>query len=198
MKRILWILLILPFSLQAQGNAQSGAEKSGLCAVCHGVEGISENPLYPNLAGQHQSYLIKQLHDFKKGKTRYAPTMSPLTQTLSEQDIEDLAAYYAQFKIAQGKTPKQYLKRGELLYRGGDRDKKITACIACHGPQGTGNAQAKFPVLSGQVAEYLVQQLKAFRDKKRHNDLNAIMRDISSHLDEEDMTALAYYCRGLH
>lgn len=80
----------------------------------------------------------------------------------------------------------------------GDYAKQITACIACHGPKGTGNAQAGFPALSGQHAQYTILQLELFKDKKRSNDLNGIMRDISAHMSTDDMAAVAYYIQGLH
>ena len=124
--------------------------------------------------------------------------MSPMAINLSEQDMEDLAIFYAKQPIPQGKTAKKYLARGEQLYRGGDFSKHITACIACHGPKGTGNKQAGFPVVSGQHAAYTVLQLQAFKDKKRSNDLNSIMHDISVRMDTDDMDAVANYMAGLY
>ena len=117
---------------------------------------------------------------------------------LSEQDMEDLAIFYAKQPIPQGKTAKKYLARGEQLYRGGDFSKHITACIACHGPKGTGNAQAGFPVVSGQQAAYTILQLEAFKSGQRSNDLNSIMHDISGRMSKEDMEAVANYMAGLY
>lgn len=194
---ILWVLLISALAHATEQHA-AGQEKSTVCAACHGVKGISSNPLWPHLAGQHVPYLVKELHDFKNAKTRNAPTMTPMVANLSDQDMEDLAVYYASQPPAQGKTPNQYLSRGERLYRGGDDSAQITACIACHGPKGTGNAQAGFPVVSGQQAAYTVQQLQAFKDNTRQNDLNSIMRDISKRMSQEDMEAVAHYMQGLH
>lgn len=124
--------------------------------------------------------------------------MNALSASLTESEIKELANFYASQPLPQGSTPENYLKRGELLYRGGDFAKHITACIACHGPRGTGNAQAGFPVLTGQHALYTIQQLQAFKDGKRSNDLNSIMRDISARMSQEDMEAVAYYIQGLH
>lgn len=168
------------------------------CAACHGQTGLSSNPQWPSLAGQHASYLIRQLQDFKKGTLRNAAAMNAISAALTENELRELADFYAQQSPPQGTTPEKFLKRGELLYRGGDFAKHITACIACHGPQGTGNAQAGFPVLRGQHALYTIQQLQAFKDGKRSNDLNSIMRDISSRMSQEDMEAVAYYIQGLH
>ncbi len=199
MKKIVFLLaLCSTITAFAVGDYQAGQEKSTVCAACHGATGISINPLWPNLAGQHATYLVKQLHDFKNMKTRNAPTMTPMVTNLTEQDMNDLAAFYARQPLPEGSTPQKYLKRGEQLYRGGDFSKHITACIACHGPAGLGNAQANFPVLSGQHAAYTVQQLQAFKDKKRSNDLNSIMRDISARMSLEDMQAVANYVAGLH
>ncbi|STX27652.1 cytochrome c4 [Legionella beliardensis] len=199
MKKIVFaIALASTFTVQAADNTTVAPAKAATCVACHGPQGNSTNPLWPNIAGQHASYLEKQLYDFKKVKTRDVPVMTTIAATLSDQDIKELAAYYAKLPLAQGATPQKYVKRGEAIYRGGDLNKHITACIACHGPRGTGNAQANFPVLSGQHAQYTIQQLQTFKEGKRSNDLNEIMRDISNRMNPEDMEAVAYYMQGLH
>ncbi|HAZ7573606.1 cytochrome c4 [Legionella sp. PATHC032] len=200
MKKLALVLILCSSSvIFAQENPQeAGQSKSTVCIACHGPQGISTNPEWPNLAGQHEKYFVKQLKDIKEGKSRSAPTMTAIIANLTEQDMNDLAAYYAKMPIPEGSTPKKYLKRGEQLYRGGDLNKHIAACIACHGPKGSGNAQAGFPLLSGQHAAYTVMQLQAFKDGKRTNDLNQIMRDISSKMSPEDMEAVAYYIQGLY
>ncbi|WP_238583749.1 c-type cytochrome [Legionella jamestowniensis] len=172
--------------------------KTAVCVACHGQQGVSLNPVWPNIAGQHASYILKQLQDYKKGTTRNAPEMTGIVATLNESDMAELATFYAKQPLPEGVTPQKYLKRGEQLYRGGDFEKHIAACIACHGPRGTGNAQAGFPVVSGQHAPYTIQQLQAFKENKRSNDLNSIMRDISARMSQEDMEAVAYYMQGLH
>ncbi|MDH3314439.1 MAG: cytochrome c [Gammaproteobacteria bacterium] len=78
----------------AAGDAAAGKSKSAACAACHGPDGNSTNPVWPNLAGQHGAYLVKQLKAFKSGE-RKDPLMSPMAAGLSEQDMENLAAYYA-------------------------------------------------------------------------------------------------------
>lgn len=193
----LWGLMFGFIALQASATPMAGQEKSAMCAGCHGAQGNSMNAEWPNLAGQHADYLAKQLHDYKNAKTRNAPMMTPMVTSLTDQDITDIAAFYASLPRAQGTTPEKYLDRGEKLYRSGDLSKHITACIACHGPQGSGNAQAGFPALSGQQPAYTVQQLEAFKNKTRINDLNSIMRDISSRMSHEDMEAVAHYLHGL-
>lgn len=190
--------LCCSFVLNAAGDYYSGEKKSAVCAACHGLKGISSNPEWPSLAGQHPSYFMKQLKDFQQGHDRSAGVMGPMVAGLSEQDMADLAVFYKSQPLPVGATPQNYLKTGEMLYRGGNFDKHITACIACHGPKGTGNAQAGFPVLSGQQAVYTRLQLQQFKDGKRRNDLNSIMRDISARMSPEDMDAVAHYMAGLH
>ncbi|KTD76633.1 c-type cytochrome [Legionella waltersii] len=182
----------------AETTPQTVQEKAVVCTACHGQNGISTNPEWPNLAGQHPAYFVKQLNDIKAGKSRIAPTMVAMIANLNEQEMNDLAVYYAKMPLAEGSTAKKYVARGEQLYRGGDLDKHIPACIACHGPTGTGNEQAGFPSLSGQKATYTMMQLQAFKDKKRTNDLNNIMQDIGSKMSQEDIEAVANYIQGLY
>lgn len=198
--RIIALVLIMCTSLAcfAKEMTDSLKKHTPVCAACHGPQGISTNPEWPNLAGQQVKYLIKQLLDMKKGNLIDAPTMSALVRNLNQQDIDDLALYYAKMPLATGSTPKKFVARGEQIYRGGDFGKHITACIACHGPQGTGNAGAGFPSLSGQHAAYTLKQLQAFKNAQRKNDLNHIMQGISQRMSQEDMEAVAHYIEGLH
>jgi len=197
-KLALAFMLCSPLLGHAEEQQQTVASKATVCMACHGEQGISPQPEWPNLAGQHPIYFVKQLQDIKQGTTRNVPTMTAIVASLGEQEMNDLANYYASMPLAQGVTPKKFLKRGEQLYRGGDFTKHITACIACHGPNGTGNAQAGFPVLSGQNSAYLVLQLQAYKEGKRSNDLNHIMQDISKRMSSDDMEAVAHYIEGLH
>jgi len=197
-KLALAFILCSPVIIYADESSQLIQNKALICAACHGQQGVSSNPEWPNLAGQNEKYFIKQIHDLKQGTLRSAPTMTAIIATLTPQDIDDLAVYYAKMPITQSTTAKKQVQRGEQLYRGGDFSKHITACIACHGPKGTGNAQAGFPVLSGQHAGYTIMQLQAFKDGKRTNDLNHIMQDICGRMDQDDMEAVAHYIEGLY
>lgn len=199
MKKLAFALfLCFPLLGWAEDAPQASQNKAMVCTACHGEKGISPQPQWPNLAGQHAAYLLKQLKDIKQGTLRNVPTMTPIMATLTEQDLQELALYYAKMPRAQGTTPEKFLKRGEQLYRGGDFEKHITACIACHGPKGTGNGEAGFPVLSGQHSEYTVLQLQAYKNHQRTNDLNHIMQDISNRMSQDDMDAVAHYIEGLH
>src|SRR3989338_8113050 len=183
------LMLLCSLPVMADGNVEAGKTKAVVCAACHGQQGISMNPEWPNLAGQHAGYLAKQLQAIKEGKSRVSPTMAGIVAGLTEQDMLDLAAYFSSLPRAEGETPEKFLMKGERLYRGGDLDRNVSACIACHGPQGTGNAQANFPVLSGQHAPYTIKQLQEFKAGTRSNDLNEIMRDIAARMSPEEMEA---------
>ncbi|STY31566.1 cytochrome c4 [Legionella wadsworthii] len=197
-KFVLTLVTFLSVVLIAPKVIASEPNKTAVCTACHGEQGNSTNPQWPNIAGQHPKYFMKQLKDMKNPALRDVPVMSALVAAMNEKDMGDLAAYYAKMPLAQGSTPEKFLKRGEQIYRGGDFEKRITACIACHGPKGTGNSQAGFPVLSGQHAAYTVLQLNAFKEGIRKNDLNHIMQDISSRMSQDDMEAVAHYIEGLH
>lgn len=198
MKKWLFLFaLSCSLMVSAAGEDLVGEKKSMVCAACHGSAGVSPNPQWPNLAGQHAGYLKKQLQAYQDGHERVGVVMTPMVAGLTTQDMDDLASFFERQPLLKGVTPEQYVRQGEQLYRGGDFDKHITACIACHGPKGLGNAQAGFPVLAGQHPEYLILQMQQFKDGQRRNDLNAIMRDISKRMDADDMTAVAYYIAGL-
>lgn len=166
-----------------------------ICATCHGAEGYSTNPMWPNLAGQHRSYIIKQLKDFKQGSVRDATIMAPMVATLTDKDMELIAEFYANKPINYTQSID---KRGEAIYLHGNIEKHIPACIACHGPKGTGNQAAGFPVIAGQQITYTINQLEAFKKGSRKNDLNGIMRDISSHMSSDDISAVARYIAGIN
>ncbi len=197
---ILSLLVISVNPLWAKGDIAAGKIKSTACSACHGLDGNSANNIWPNLAGQHAKYLLKQMIDFKKGKNggRYNAVMNPLVAHLSKQDMEDIAAYYASQTVKLGTTDKSKLALGRRVYRGGDLSRQIAACSACHGPRGQGVAGAGFPALSGQHAEYTGQQLLAFRDGLRSNSPSQIMASIAHKMTKAEMEAVASYVASLH
>lgn len=196
---ILITLLLSLFhqSAIAEGDIAAGKEKAQVCAACHGVDGNSTNPVWPNLAGQHEEYIVKQLMDFKAGN-RENPQMTPMATNLSEQDMYDLAAYFSSQNPKWGKTDPAALELGQKIYRAGNMEAGVPACMACHGPTGRGNPAAKYPSLSGQHADYTETQLNAFRSKKRNNDINDVMRTIVGRMTHEEIKAVAQYIQGLH
>lgn len=177
-----------------------GQEKSQACATCHGSEGNSTVPAWPKIAGQSQKYLVEQLKAFRQGDKgpRFEPSMYGMTQALSDQDIENLAAFFANQQPIGGTTPAALVALGEKIYRGGDPKKGVPACSACHGAKGEGNELAGFPRLSGQYPEYTLDQLKKFKAGTRSNDVNSIMRDLSKRMSDEEMQAVSSYVSGLH
>ena len=90
----MFVLAMIPGALMAAGSPDSGQEKAKVCEACHGLDGKSVEPAYPNLAGQHESYLIKALSDYRAGK-RSDAIMGSFAANLTNQDIEDLAAWYS-------------------------------------------------------------------------------------------------------
>jgi len=181
----------------AVGDAAQGQQKAATCAACHGADGNSANPEWPSLAGQHAGYLVKQLQDFKSGE-RVNAMMSGMAAPLSEQDMLDLAAFYAsQSWQAAGTADPEWVDAGELLYRGGDFERDIPACTGCHSPVGGGNPGADYPLVRGQHAKYTELQLHAFRSGERANDPNQMMRQVASKMSDRQIQAIASYLQGL-
>jgi len=201
----LWSALLLSAALlvvsaQAQeGSVEAGRAKSATCAACHGADGNSVTPDWPMLAGQHASYIVRQLKAFKNGE-RTDVTMKPFADLLSDQDMLDVAAYFA----AQKPTPKgadpALANLGQQIYRGGVPERGIAACIACHGPDGSGNPLAAYPRISNQHAAYVTKQLNAYAagDRRSDLDLNQMMRNLAEHLGQDEIRALASYVQGLN
>lgn len=198
---LLMFLLLFGASITQADEIAAGKTKSMACVACHGEDGNSAaNPIWPKLAQQNAKYLTKELLDFKLGAKggRNNPVMTGLAAPLNDQDILEISEYYASLPRTIGAAQPSLVVRGQLLYRGGDLQKGIPACMACHSPDGAGNSLAPFPVLSGQHADYTVAQLKAFRDGTRSNDLNAMMRAIAAKMSDQDIIAVASYIEGLH
>jgi cytochrome c553 len=188
---------LIPNLLLAEGDAAAGQAKSALCGSCHGVDGNSLMAMNPKLAGQSARYMVKQLQEFKSG-ARESAIMSSMVLSLSDQDMEDIAAWYSsQQPTIQGANPES-IELAERLYRAGNSEIAVAACSACHSPTGKGNAPAGFPLLSGQHAEYTLQQLKNFRSGARQNDGSAMMRTVVERLTDKELEALASYVSGLN
>ena len=181
----------------AAGDASAGKGKAAVCAACHGADGNSPSNMFPKLAGQGESYLVKQMTEFKDG-TRENAVMAPMVAALSEQDMADLAAYYVGNKVTEGGTPEGLVEAGQAVYRGGNKESGVPACMACHGPTGAGMPAAKWPALSGQHAAYLEAQLNAFASGVRNNDSNSMMRDIAAKMTADEIKAVSAYASGLH
>ena len=208
MKNLCMLAICLMFAtcVSAEGDPEFGQRKSAACAVCHGPDGNSANPAWPKLAGQGQKYLIEQMQLFKN-RIRMNALMNLQVENLSEQDIQDIAAYFSSQVASSGEADadkehqgEKLYKIGERIYRGGNAATGVPACMSCHGPNGYGNAPAKFPRLAGQHAFYTATQLRAYQSGARYHPedhLNA-MQGIVSYMTEIEIDAVAEYIAGLH
>ena len=180
------------------GSAEAGKAKSITCGACHGADGNSVNPAWPSIAGQHSTYIVKQLQAFKSG-ARTEPLMLGQAMLLTDADMRNLAVYFSEMKTAtKVVADPTTLDYGERLYRGGSRENNTPACIGCHGPNGRGNPAASYPSLRGQYAVYAAAQLRAYASGERRSDgVTRVMRDIAAKLSEEDIVAVASYVQGL-
>lgn len=180
------------------GVAEEGKQQSITCGACHGADGNSVNPMWPSIAGQHAPYIYQQLQAFKEG-TRKDVLMTGQAMLLSDEQMRNLAVYFEeQTTAAKSVADPALVDRGERLYRGGDSENNIAACISCHGPTGRGNPAAAYPSIRGQYAAYAAKQLRDYASGARESDGSTrIMRDISRRLSEEDIVAVSSYIQGL-
>ncbi|MGD8264993.1 MAG: c-type cytochrome [Chromatiales bacterium] len=181
----------------AGGDAAAGKAKSAMCAGCHMADGNSVNGMWPKLAGQHESYIIKQLQDFKAGG-RVDPTMQPMAAGLSEDDMANLAAFYSSQTLKIGEADPALVEKGKEIFMSGNAASGVAACSACHAPNGVGNPAANFPALQGQHADYTVKQLKDFRAGNRANDAGKMMRNVAAKMTDEEIAAVSSYIQGLN
>lgn len=195
-------LLLVTAQVQAEslvdGSAEAGKARALTCTACHGLEGNSSSPLWPNIAGQNAPYILAQLQAFKDG-SRFDPLMSSQAMLLTDEDMANIAVYFESLPgAAQAVADEKLLDRGAALYRGGNKAEQASACLACHGPSGRGNPAARYPALNGQHAAYTAKQLNAYADGERKTDgKTKIMRDIAAKLSNEDIAALSSYVQGL-
>jgi len=192
------------------GDATAGAGKAAACAACHGVDGNAVDPQYPKLAGQHESYIARQLALYKTGERDNA-IMLGFSAALSAQDMRDIGAYFASQKVVPGiaddteiasgpNQGRKFYQVGERLFRAGNAPAGVPACQACHGPAGAG-IPGPYPALGGQHAGYTAAVLTAFRDGAvwgRDANANAVMAGVAANLSDEEIQALATYIEGLH
>ena len=199
--------MLLHSVVLAAGNADAGREKAAVCMACHGNDGNSPTDAWPKIAGQLPEYIGRQLHDFRHGRRR-DEQMSPMAQPLSDQDIADLAAYFAAQKIARVEADRQQVALGEKLFRRGKgRPGPVPACAGCHGPNGGGktdwSATMKAapallaPAIASQHPAYTARQLVAYKVGSRRNDPGHVMRDIAGRLSDDEIAALAQYIATL-
>lgn len=201
MNRILAAILILaPVLAAASPDPDAGQTKAAQCAACHGVDGNSTVSQWPKLAGQHADFTARQTRMVRDGQ-RNVPEMAPLVAGLSDQDIADIAAFYATQTVSPGVADDDLVALGRRLYHDGNRETDIPACAACHGPAGAGIPGAHFPMLRGQHADYTEARLRAYREGRTHGDedpYSEIMVAVSRFLSDNEIQAVASYIEGLH
>ena len=203
---ILAVLGVAAFNAAAQTNKPDVAKGQSIagqvCAACHAADGNSTMPANPILAGQLPDYVAKQLANFKPGKDgkaeRVNAVMGPMAQTLSADDIRNVAAYYGAQKMKpQSARQKELVELGQTIYRGGVAERNVPACAGCHGPTGAG-VPAQYPRLGGQFAQYTEAQLKSWRSGERANDGPAkTMRTIAARMNDKEIAAVSDYIAGL-
>jgi cytochrome c553 len=219
-KKLLSFPLMLAFVMtptlgRAKGNISSGESKATNCISCHGGNGNSMIPTFPKLAGQHASYTVRQLKDFKDSE-RNSPMMAAIAINLDEQSMEDLGAYYASQTISDNLPPvifsdddddddeeaanrnnqeelKTLMSIGADLYRNGNLKSKVSACIACHGPNGEGNLPSSFPAIRSQHADYLIKALTDFKKGIRTNLPDTMMHLIAQKMTEREIKAVSFH-----
>lgn len=200
-KLIAGVVLGVGLSAMAHGagDPQAGEQKAAVCAGCHGQGG--QKPVmgvYPKLSGLGERYLYNQL-TLIKSKERVIPEMTGLLDNMSDQDLRDLAAYFDNQEMIVSQADPELVDEGAQLYRGGNLATGVPACAGCHNPRGNGNEPGGYPALGGQNAEYLVKQLKAYREGTRDAGANAsIMMDVAAKLTDAEIEAVASYISGLH
>lgn len=196
------------------GDATAGATKAGACAACHGVDGNPGDPQYPRIAGMPERYTAHQLALFKSGErhTGMAAVMMPMAMPLSPQDMRDVGAYFAQQKAGAGIAddsaitdgPNKGLKFfqvGQNLFRHGDVARGIPACMACHGPTGSGNPGPAYPHIGGQQSAYVARRLEEYRAGNTDESdpkLFTVMATVAKSLTDQEIQSLASYLQGLH
>ncbi len=194
------LLLLVSLPLFAKGDPAAGQAKSAICAACHGMDGNSMVPTWPKLAGQHEKYLVRQVALIKAG-ARMVPEMAGIVPGLSDQDIEDISAFFASQVNNGGVADESKIEVGARIYRAGNAESGVPACMACHGPAGEGNPLAGYPALAGQHAVYTSKALTQFRAGENWGEkdaLSQIMNGSAAELTDEEIEAVASYIQGLH
>jgi cytochrome c553 len=179
------------------GDPVAGKTKSQICQGCHGADGNSKDEQIPKLAGQYDVYIIKQMRNYQEG-SRSHEIMNGMAAPLSDKDLADIAAYFADQPIMKGNATKPN-KTGEQIFLHGNIGEMVMTCAYCHGHTGKGidPSTGMYPVIGGQNKAYLLKQLRDFREDDRINSPNAAMNKTLKALSNSELEALAEYISGL-
>ena len=201
MPRFMVMLLALaPMMAVAVGDPEAGEEKSAVCAACHSLDGNSEIPEWPKLAGQHADYAARQTR-MVRDQVRDVPEMYPMVMNLSDQDIADIAAFYAEQTLQPGVADEELVELGQRIYHDGNRETGVPACAACHGPSGEGIPGAYYPLIRAQHADYTADRLQRYRGGETNGDddpFSAMMVGVAARLTDEEINAVSSYIEGLY
>lgn len=194
------ILAVISLQAVAEGDASAGQAKSAICAACHGADGNSVVPNWPKLAGQHPDYMVRQVSLIKSG-ARNVPEMLGIVATMSDQDIQDIAAWYSSQTNSGGVADESAALLGQRIFKAGNMETGVPACMSCHGPAGEGNPLAGYPALAGQHAMYTSKMLTGFRMGFNWGDEDGpskVMNGAALQLTKEEIEAVASYIQGLY
>lgn len=204
MKFFIWaavsILAVLSVQAFAEGDASAGQAKSAICGACHGSDGNSVVPNWPKLAGQHADYLVRQASLIKSG-ARSVPEMVGIVASMSDQDSEDIAAWFSSQTNNGGVADPSKVALGQRTYKAGNVESGVPACMSCHGPAGEGNPLAGYPALAGQHAMYTSKMLTGYRAGDHWGDddgPSVVMSGVAARLSSEEIEAVASYIQGLY
>lgn len=193
MSAIVWVLSSCFVAFAGdQATEMVGKAKAVSCLACHGKEGVSPTPYWPSLAGQNEAYLVKQLKDYR-ARRRDDGLMAEMTDTLSLEDMAEIAAYLATLPPSPRVGEDQH---GERIYKQGLPDQGVPPCSACHGLNGEGVPQLGYPALAGQREDYLRRQMIAFRAGRRQNDVEGVMTQAVAGLKYSDLKAVVRWLAG--
>ena len=181
------LLCVAPLASLAQAQTTMPA-KAAVCVACHGPGGNSTQPMFPILAGQTARYLYLQMRDFQEGR-RSDPAMSPMVKDLTRDEMREMADYFA----AQKPAP-QTFKSDSAKVKLGRAKAEETLCTMCH--LGGFLGQNEIPRVAGQHYDYVVKQLRDFKDKRRTNDAGN-MTSVSRTLSDADIENLGHFLAGL-
>jgi cytochrome c553 len=193
-------LVLVSLHSFAQGDPEAGEAKAAICAACHGADGNSAVPNWPKLAGQHKQYLVRQT-TLIKANARPVPEMMGITPGLTDQDILDIAAFFSRQTSSGGVADESKVVLGERIYRAGNAETGVPACMSCHGPAGEGNPFSGYPALAGQHAVYTSSMLTRFRSGENWGEDDAssqVMNGSAARLTDQEIEAVASYIQGLH
>jgi len=194
------IMAVISLQAVADGDASAGQAKSAICAACHGADGNSAVPNWPKLAGQHAGYLERQTALIKSG-ARSVPEMIGIVAGMSEQDLQDISAYFSAQTNNGGVADESIAALGQRIYKAGNADSGVPACMSCHGPAGEGNPLSGYPALAGQHAVYTSKMVKGFRAGENWGEEDApsrIMSGVAVELTDAEIEAVASYIQGLY